>query len=145
ISAPVEMPVTMLKLGRLPVSLHPVSNPAPNAPCSPPPERARMEKSFLGGDAAHVHSPAGGQGMNTGMQDAFNLAWKLALVIRKTCDDHLLDSYSPERSKVGDEVLKAASRLTTVGTLSNPVAQTVRNLIGRVMLGLVPIQHEFAD
>jgi hypothetical protein len=50
-----------------------------------------------------------------------------------------------ERSKVGDAVLKAAGRLTTVGTLSNPVAQTVRNLIGRVMLGLVPIQHEFAD
>ena len=50
ISAPVEMPVTMLKLGRLPVSLHPVSNPAPNAPCSPPPERARMEKSFLAVD-----------------------------------------------------------------------------------------------
>jgi 2-polyprenyl-6-methoxyphenol hydroxylase-like FAD-dependent oxidoreductase len=40
---------------------------------------------FLPGDAAHVHSPAGGQGMNTGMQDAFNLAWKLALVIRNTC------------------------------------------------------------
>jgi 2-polyprenyl-6-methoxyphenol hydroxylase-like FAD-dependent oxidoreductase len=105
----------------------------------------RWGRAFLAGDAAHVHSPAGGQGMNTGMQDAFNLAWKLALVVRKTCDEHLLDSYSPERSKVGDEVLKAASRLTTVGTLSNPVAQTVRNLIGRVMLGLTPVQHEFAD
>ena len=44
--------------------------------------------------------------MNTGMQDAFNLAWKLALVVRKRCNEHLLDSYSPERSKVGDEVLK---------------------------------------
>ena len=49
---------------------------------------------FLVGDAAHVHSPAGGQGMNTGMQDAFNLAWKLALVFRNSCDEHLLDSYS---------------------------------------------------
>jgi 2-polyprenyl-6-methoxyphenol hydroxylase-like FAD-dependent oxidoreductase len=58
--------------------------------------------------------------MNAGMQNAFNLAWKLALVVRKTCDEHLLDSYSPERSKVGDEVLKAASRLTTVGTLKQP-------------------------
>ena len=102
-------------------------------------------RAFLVGDAAHVHSPAGGQGMNTGMQDAFNLAWKLALVIRKTGDDHLLDSYSPERSKVGDEVLKAAGRLTAVGTMTNPIAQTVRNLVGHVMLGLAPIQHAFAD
>ncbi len=47
---------------------------------------------FLAGDAAHVHSPAGGQGMNTGMQDAFNLAWKLALVIHGKDAEHLLDS-----------------------------------------------------
>jgi 2-polyprenyl-6-methoxyphenol hydroxylase-like FAD-dependent oxidoreductase len=105
----------------------------------------RWGRAFLVGDAAHVHSPAGGQGMNTGMQDAFNLAWKLALVVRETCDEHLLDSYSPERSKVGDEVLKAAGRLTTVGTIRNPVAQTVRNLVGHVMLGLAPVQHAFAD
>jgi len=105
----------------------------------------RWGRAFLAGDAAHVHSPAGGQGMNTGMQDAFNLAWKLALVIRNTCDAHLLDSYSPERSKVGDEVLKMAGRLTTVGTLRNPLAQTVRNLVGHAMLGLAPVQHAFAD
>ena len=105
----------------------------------------RWGRVFLAGDAAHVHSPAGGQGMNTGMQDAFNLAWKLALVVRETCDEHLLDSYSPERSSVGDEVLKAAGRLTAVGTMRNPVAQTVRNLVGHVMLGLSPVQHAFAD
>jgi 2-polyprenyl-6-methoxyphenol hydroxylase-like FAD-dependent oxidoreductase len=105
----------------------------------------RWGRVFLAGDAAHVHSPAGGQGMNTGMQDAFNLAWKLALVIRMTCDEHLLDSYSPERSSVGDQVLKAAGRLTAVGTMRNPVAQTVRNLVGQVMLGLSPVQHAFAD
>ena len=79
------------------------------------------------------------------MQDAFNLAWKLALVVRKTCDEHLLESYSPERSSVGDEVLKAAGRLTAIGTMRNPVAQTVRNLVGHVMLGLSPVQHAFAD
>jgi 2-polyprenyl-6-methoxyphenol hydroxylase-like FAD-dependent oxidoreductase len=105
----------------------------------------RWGRTFLAGDAAHVHSPAGGQGMNTGMQDAFNLAWKLALVVRGECDEHLLDSYSPERSKVGDEVLKAAGRLTTVGTMRNPVAQTVRNLVGHIMFGLAPVQHAFAD
>jgi 2-polyprenyl-6-methoxyphenol hydroxylase-like FAD-dependent oxidoreductase len=105
----------------------------------------RWGRIFLAGDAAHVHSPAGGQGMNTGMQDAFNLAWKLALVVQEKCDEHLLDSYSPERSGVGDEVLKAAGRLTAVGTMRNPVAQAVRNLVGQVMLGLNPVQHAFAD
>jgi 2-polyprenyl-6-methoxyphenol hydroxylase-like FAD-dependent oxidoreductase len=105
----------------------------------------RWGRVFLAGDAAHVHSPAGGQGMNTGMQDAFNLSWKLALVMRKTCDEQLLESYSPERSTVGDEVLKSAGRLTAVGTMRNPIAQTVRNLVGQVMLGLTPVQHAFAD
>ena len=83
--------------------------------------------------------------MNTGMQDAFNLAWKLASVFRNSCDEHLLDSYSPERSAVGDEVLKSAAMLTTVGTMKNPVAQTLRNLVGHIMLGLPPVQHAFAD
>jgi 2-polyprenyl-6-methoxyphenol hydroxylase-like FAD-dependent oxidoreductase len=66
----------------------------------------RAGRVFLAGDAAHVHSPAGGQGMNTGMQDACNLAWKLALVVRGTCSAELLDSYSSERSPIADEVLK---------------------------------------
>jgi 2-polyprenyl-6-methoxyphenol hydroxylase-like FAD-dependent oxidoreductase len=105
----------------------------------------RWGRVFLAGDAAHVHSPAGGQGMNTGMQDAFNLAWKLALVVQGKCDDHLLDSFSPERSGVGDEVLKSAAKLTAIGTMKNPVAQTVRNFIGHIMLGLSPVQHAFAD
>ena len=85
--------------------------------------RYRWGRAFLAGDAAHIHSPAGGQGMNTGMQDAFNLAWKLAMVVHGACSEALLDSYSPERSAVGDQVLKAAARLTAVGTLRNPVAQ----------------------
>jgi 2-polyprenyl-6-methoxyphenol hydroxylase-like FAD-dependent oxidoreductase len=104
----------------------------------------RWGRVFLAGDAAHVHSPAGGQGMNTGMQDAFNLAWKLALVVHGTCGEHLLDSYSPERSKVGDMVLHNAERLTAIGTMKNPVAQTLRNLAAHVMLGLSPVQHALA-
>ena len=52
----------------------------------------RSGRAFLCGDAAHVHSPAGGEGMNTGMQDAFNLAWKLALAIKGTCGEALLDT-----------------------------------------------------
>jgi 2-polyprenyl-6-methoxyphenol hydroxylase-like FAD-dependent oxidoreductase len=105
----------------------------------------RWGRVFLAGDAAHVHSPAGGQGMNTGMQDAFNLSWKLALIVRGTCDEHLLETYSPERSGVGDRVLKAADRLTAVGTMKNPVAQTIRNLLGHLMLGLNPVRRAIAD
>ena len=83
--------------------------------------------------------------MNTGMQDAFNLAWKLALVVHKTCDEHLLESYSSERSSVGDEVLKTAGRLTAIGTLRNPVAQVVRNIVARAILYFGFVQHQFAD
>ncbi len=83
--------------------------------------------------------------MNTGMQDAFNLAWKLALVIHEKCDERLLDSYSPERSWVGDQVLKLAGRLTALATAKNPIFQTFRNAVGHLMLGLHPVQHALAD
>ena len=105
----------------------------------------RHGRVFLLGDAAHVHSPAGGQGMNTGMQDAFNLGWKLAMVVHETCGEHLLDSYSPERSAVGDEVLKSAARLTTIGTLKNHLVQDIRNLVGHIALGFSPVKQAFAD
>jgi 2-polyprenyl-6-methoxyphenol hydroxylase-like FAD-dependent oxidoreductase len=105
----------------------------------------RFGRAFLLGDAAHVHSPAGGQGMNTGMQDAFNLSWKLAMVIQGRCAEHLLDSYSPERSAVGDEVLKMAGRLTAIATLKNPVLQSLRNVATHFMFGLSPVQNAFAD
>jgi 2-polyprenyl-6-methoxyphenol hydroxylase-like FAD-dependent oxidoreductase len=105
----------------------------------------RYGRTFLLGDAAHVHSPAGGQGMNTGMQDAFNLSWKLAMVIQGRCNEHLLDSYSPERSAVGDEVLKMAGRITAVATMKNPVLQSLRNVAGHFMFGFAPVQHAFAD
>ena len=105
----------------------------------------RSGRVFLLGDAAHVHSPAGGQGMNTGMQDAFNLAWKLSLVIRGACSEQLLHSYSPERSEVGDEVLKAAGRLTAIGTVKNAALQSIRDLAGHFLFGLAPVQHAFAD
>ena len=105
----------------------------------------RAGRVFLTGDAAHVHSPAGGEGMNTGMQDAFNLAWKLALAIHGTCGEALLGTYSPERSGVGDEVLKNTSRLTAIGTLRNPLAEELRNLVGRFALGFAPVQHAVVD
>jgi len=89
----------------------------------------RHGRVFLCGDAAHVHSPAGGQGMNTGMQDAFNLAWKLALVWHGHASPALLDSYSPERSAVGDQVLRNAGTMTKVAILRNPTLRAIRNTI----------------
>jgi 2-polyprenyl-6-methoxyphenol hydroxylase-like FAD-dependent oxidoreductase len=82
---------------------------------------------FLAGDAAHIHSPAGGQGMNTGMQDAFNLAWKIALVHRGQAQESILQSYTKERSAVGDMVLHDAGLFTRVATLRNPMLQFMRN------------------
>jgi 2-polyprenyl-6-methoxyphenol hydroxylase-like FAD-dependent oxidoreductase len=71
----------------------------------------RSGRVFLAGDAAHVHSPAGGQGMNTGLQDAANLSWKLAAVARGWADDSLLDSYHAERYPVGRMVLRMSGGL----------------------------------
>ena len=103
-------------------------------------------RAFVAGDAAHVHSPAGGQGMNTGMQDAFNLAWKLALVCQGRCGaDALFGSYSKERSAVGDQVLAAAGRLTAIGVMKNHTAQAVRNLLGGFLFGLAPVRRAMAD
>ncbi|KAA0970992.1 FAD-binding monooxygenase [Aureimonas fodinaquatilis] len=100
---------------------------------------------FLAGDAAHIHSPAGGQGMNTGMQDAFNLAWKLAMVHRGQAHPSLLDSYSGERSAVGEMVLRNATRLTDMATLSNPAAQAARNYAMHLMLGLHAVRQKLAS
>jgi len=104
----------------------------------------RRDRVFLMGDAAHIHSPAGGQGMNTGMQDAINLAWKLAMVERNQAGAVLLDSYSPERTAVGDMVLRNATRLTDMATLTNHAAQAARNLVLRFALGLHAVQDKLA-
>jgi 2-polyprenyl-6-methoxyphenol hydroxylase-like FAD-dependent oxidoreductase len=77
----------------------------------------RHNRVFLAGDAAHVHSPAGGQGMNTGLQDAYNLAWKLALVADGKADRSLLNSYNEERLPVAQRLVKTTDRAFTVATL----------------------------
>ena len=76
--------------------------------------RYRQGRVFIAGDAAHIHPPTGGQGMNTGIQDAYNLAWKLALVLKKKAPDTLLDSYEAERRPVGAEVV-ARTRAASEG------------------------------
>jgi 2-polyprenyl-6-methoxyphenol hydroxylase-like FAD-dependent oxidoreductase len=73
-------------------------------------ERFRDRRCFLLGDAAHVHSPVGAQGMNTGLQDAYNLAWKLALVVSERAGPALLDSYETERVPVAERLLKTTDQ-----------------------------------
>ncbi|MGB0758925.1 MAG: FAD-dependent monooxygenase [Rubripirellula sp.] len=89
---------------------------------------------FLAGDSAHVHSPAGGQGMNTGIQDACNLAWKLAWHIRGVGSERLLRSYSAERGEIGAMVVRATSRITRLATTESRVLQRVRNTVAKIAL-----------
>ncbi len=103
----------------------------------------RFGRVFLAGDAAHIHSPAGGQGMNTGMQDAINLAWKLALVARDACaPEPLLASYSAERSAVGKQLLAATGTLTAVAVTKNPVARYFRNHAAEILFGLASAREK---
>jgi 2-polyprenyl-6-methoxyphenol hydroxylase-like FAD-dependent oxidoreductase len=106
----------------------------------------RKGRVLLAGDAAHIHSPAGGQGMNTGMQDACNLAWKLALVSRGICaESPLLDSYTPERGAVGEMVLKGAGRVTMIATMKGGVKQAIRNHIAGLVFGLHAVREKLAN
>jgi 2-polyprenyl-6-methoxyphenol hydroxylase-like FAD-dependent oxidoreductase len=102
--------------------------------------RHRSGSVFLAGDAAHVHSPAGGQGMNTGIQDAANLAWKLALVLRGRAADALLDSYERERRAVAEGVVAMTHRMTRVATLRSRAQRMVRNVVmsGVGRIGALP-------
>jgi 2-polyprenyl-6-methoxyphenol hydroxylase-like FAD-dependent oxidoreductase len=105
----------------------------------------RAGRVFLAGDAAHIHSPAGGQGMNTGMQDACNLAWKLALVSRGICEpEPLLGSYSTERGAVGDQVLKGAGITTQIGILSGGFKQSIRNHLASMVFGFLAVREKAA-
>jgi len=96
----------------------------------------RAGRVFLAGDAAHIHSPVGAQGMNTGMQDAWNLGWKLAFVARRAADASLLDSYEAERWPVGHALLRYTDRifgLFTRAMSSGGLASWVRrNVIPRI-------------
>ncbi len=105
----------------------------------------RKGRVFLAGDAAHIHSPAGGQGMNMGMQDAFNLAWKLALVERQEARPSLLESYSIERSGVAQQVLSDSGRMTRVVLLKSHLAQKVRNLVVKQIFSIPVIRRAIAN
>ncbi|KAF9989561.1 hypothetical protein BGZ75_005877 [Mortierella antarctica] len=83
---------------------------------------------FLGGDAAHVHSPAGGQGMNMGLQDSYNLTWKLALVMHGLAPESLLDTYELERQPVAAAIIKMSSRMLQMGLAQDWFRRTFRNV-----------------
>jgi 2-polyprenyl-6-methoxyphenol hydroxylase-like FAD-dependent oxidoreductase len=104
----------------------------------------RWGRVFLSGDAAHIHSPAGGQGMNTGMQDAFNLAWKLAAVIKGDAGDTLLNSYAAERVPVADSVISFTNLLTKAGTLSG-APRRIRNVAIRILSHVPAVRRTMAD
>jgi 2-polyprenyl-6-methoxyphenol hydroxylase-like FAD-dependent oxidoreductase len=104
----------------------------------------RHGRVFLAGDAAHVHSPAGGQGMNTGMQDAFNLAWKLALAAGGDGGETLLDSYHAERHPVAAAVIKFSNLLTKAATVHGALPVALRDSLVHVVSGSARVQHAMA-
>jgi 2-polyprenyl-6-methoxyphenol hydroxylase-like FAD-dependent oxidoreductase len=100
-------------------------------------ERFRAGDVFLVGDAAHLHSPAGGQGMNLGIGDAVNLGWKLALVATGQARESLLDSYAAERQPVARKILRGADRGFALEATANPVAVWVRAHVAARLLRLL--------
>jgi 2-polyprenyl-6-methoxyphenol hydroxylase-like FAD-dependent oxidoreductase len=99
--------------------------------------RYRAGSVLLAGDAAHVHSPAGAQGMNTGIQDAHNLAWKLAHTVRGVAGPALLDTYETELAPIGARVLRFTDRAFTVATSTGPMVRFARSRLAPMLVPLV--------
>ncbi|MBM3184337.1 MAG: hypothetical protein FJZ64_03420, partial [Chlamydiae bacterium] len=97
---------------------------------------------FLAGDAAHIHSPAGGQGMNTGIQDAFNLAWKLSLVHFKKANRACLETYTIERRSIAKKILQGTEKTSKIATMKNPILIRIRNWIVSRLLSIPPLQKQ---
>lgn len=95
---------------------------------------------FLAGDSAHVHSPAGGQGLNLGLQDAYNLAWKIGLVINGTAPNSLMDSYNEERPAIADEViaLTAKNLDQELGSYSTMFSRAIRRVVITILPYIMP-------
>jgi 2-polyprenyl-6-methoxyphenol hydroxylase-like FAD-dependent oxidoreductase len=104
----------------------------------------RQRSVFLAGDASHIHSPVGGQGMNTGIQDAANLAWKLAAVTRGA-QERVLDSYNEERGAVGEALLRGTSRGLRAATAANPVVEKLRDFVLHGATQLEAVQTSIAE
>jgi hypothetical protein len=100
----------------------------------------RKGNAFLAGDASHIHSPVGGQGMNTGIQDAANLAWKLAAVARGA-NEKLLDSYEEERGAVGKALLRFTERGLKFATATNPMVEGLRDTVLPLLTRSTTVQN----
>ena len=105
--------------------------------------RYREGRIFLVGDAAHVHSPAGAQGMNTGIQDAYNLAWKLALVIRGIAAQPMLDSYHAERHPIGERLLTTTDRFFAAISGQHRAARFVRGHLAPQIVSRIMARRSF--
>jgi len=105
----------------------------------------RKGRVFLAGDAAHTHSPAGGQGMNTGLQDAMNLIWKLALVIKGVGQTSLLDSYGEERRPVADALVRNSGLQTRAIAMTNPIVKGIRSAVVSTLPHLKMIHQRIAQ
>ena len=107
--------------------------------------RLRVGRFFIAGDAAHIHSPFGGQGMNTGLHDVWNLAWKLDFVLRGHGGEELLESYSAERRPVIKNVVETADLLTKAMGTPSKLAQILRDTMIPMVSHLAPFQHAFVQ
>ncbi|ALV35644.1 FAD-dependent monooxygenase [Streptomyces sp. CdTB01] len=104
----------------------------------------RVGRVFLAGDAAHVHTPAGGQGMNTGLQDAANLSWKLAQVVGGHADPALLDSYQAERHPVGKAVLRSSGGIVRLAMAKGPWELGLRGALTASLNVVAPARRRAA-
>jgi 2-polyprenyl-6-methoxyphenol hydroxylase-like FAD-dependent oxidoreductase len=106
----------------------------------------RLGHVFLAGDAAHVFNPVGAQGLNMGIQDAVNLAWKLALVVAGAANaETLLESYTAERHIAAAQVVAETGRAEAVALVRNPTLRLARNLLGGLIFGLSPLRKSVAE
>ncbi|WP_070108392.1 FAD-dependent monooxygenase [Burkholderia plantarii] len=103
-------------------------------------EQLRLGRVLFAGDAAHVHSPAGAQGMNTGIQEAFNLGWKLARVLKAGAPERLLDSYHAERHPIERDVLRQTSFITQVVEADRGPLKLLREHLVPVLASLGPVR-----
>lgn len=92
-------------------------------------DKFRDSRCFLAGDAAHIHTPAGGQGMNTGIGDAYNLAWKLAFALKGKADESLLDTYNTERLENAKHLLETTDRFFELGTHDDFLTGFIRTYV----------------
>ena len=102
----------------------------------------RVGRVLLAGDAAHCHSPAGGQGMNTGLQDAVNLGWKLAAVVRGAASPDLLDTYEAERYPVGKLVLRSSGALVRLALVKPHLGRAMRDVVAGAALRVPRVAHK---